>query len=408
MPRREAFKSPLASVLLAATLMALPVTAAQETQPETASRTLRIGVVLDTTGPAAALGEGESKSLDLLKGQLRTASEPSGFSTEFVVLDSASSPTLAVNAVDRLLSGQEGEIHALICCTLSASTLLIISPVQAAGVPTISLAAAAPIARPAAQRRWLFQAAQSDALMARGLVSDLKRKGVSDITLLTLSDAYGESGAIELTQALEPSGVSVGAVVRYDRDASSLTAPALAASLNRPQAIIVWGIAEDSARMVRALRDLGYGGLIYLSHGVGAPAFLELAGSAAEGVRLPAGPALVADQLASNHPARAAGMAYREAYSAAYPGESPSTFGAHLHDAVKLLELAAQRAGEAGELDLNDLGAARAALRSALEKIGPYAGSTGVFDYTSSDHAGLDERAMVMVEVIDGEWRLAH
>lgn len=403
MQRRAVHPKFLATALLL-TLAALVLGLATAQTADSAT-TLRIGVVLDQTGGAAALGEGEANALGLLQSMLDVQGGIGGYNVEFTMLDSGSAVAGAVDAVDRLLS--ENQLHALICCTLSSSSQAIVSPAQAANVPTISLAAAAPIARPAAQRRWLFQAAQSDSLMIQGIVADMQQHGVTDVTLMAISDEYGESGMLELQLALANSGISIDKVVRYDRDAESFVAPALAAVLDRPQAVVIWGIAEDSARMVRALRERQFGGDIYVSHGVGAPAFLELAGAAAEGVRLPMSPVLVASQLAASHPVRGPALAFSDAYEEAFGGGTLTSFAAYLYDAVRLLEEAVLYAGSVGDLDLTDLAGTRAAIRSALEEMPPYMGASGVFDYDGGDHTGLDERAMVMVEVVDGDWALA-
>lgn len=389
------------AALLVLAIMILGLAAAQAGDSAT---TLRVGVVLDQTGPASALGEGEANTLQLMQDMIERQGGLAGYNVEFTLIDSGSTVAGAVEAVERLLA--ENRIHALVCCTLSSSSQAIVSPAQAANVPTISLAAAAPIARPAAQRRWMFQAAQSDTLMIRGIVADLHARGVTDVTVMALADEYGESGLLELQLALAEVGVRLDTVVRYDRDAESYVAPALAAILDRPQAVVVWGIAEDSARMVRALRERQFGGDIYVSHGVGAPAFLELAGAAAEGVRMPMGPVLVASELAANHPLRQSSLAFSDAYTEAFGAKALTSFAAHMYDAVRLIEQAVQHAGAAGTLDLTDVVATRAAIRSGLEEMGPYFGAGGVFEYNGGDHTGLDERAMVMVEVRDGSWAL--
>ena len=402
MQRRATNPKVLATAaLLVLAIMVLGLAAAQAGDSAT---TLRIGVVLDQTGPASALGEGEANTLQLMQDIIERQGGLAGYNVEFTLVDSGSTVAGAVEAVERLLA--ENRIHALVCCTLSSSSQAIVAPAQAANVPTISLAAAAPIARPAAQRRWMFQAAQSDALMIRGVAADIRDRGVTDVTVMALSDEYGESGLLELQLALADVGVRLDKVVRYDRDAESYVAPALAAILDRPQAVVVWGIAEDSARMVRALRERQFGGDIYVSHGVGAPAFLELAGAAAEGVRMPMGPVLVASELAASHPLRQSALAFSDAYTETFGAETLTSFAAHMHDAVRLIEQAVQYTGAAGALDLTDVVATRAAIRSGLEEMGPYFGAGGVFDYNGGDHTGLDERAMVMVEVRDGSWAL--
>lgn len=403
MHRRAVNLKVLATALLLA--LATSVLSLAVAQTGDSATTLRIGVVLDQTGPASALGEGEVNTLGLMQSIIDRQGGIAGYNVEFTLIDSASTVAGAVDAVESLL--EQNRLHALVCCTLSSSSQAIVAPAQTANVPTISLAAAAPIARPAAQRRWIYQAAQSDSLMIRGIVADMQARGVTDVTVLALSDEYGESGLLELQLAFADTAIRLDKVVRYERDAESYVAPTLAAVLDRPQAIVVWGIAEDSARMVRSLRDRQFGGDIYVSHGVGAPAFLELAGDAAEGVRLPMGPVLVASQLASSNPARDSALEFANAYSEAFGSETLTSFAAHMYDAVRLIEEAVLHASTVGTLDLTDLTATRGAIRSALEEMGPYFGAGGVFDYNGGDHTGLDERAMVMVEVRDGAWALA-
>lgn len=386
------------ALILAAWLPSLALAQADD------AGTLRVGVVLDQTGPASALGEGEVNTLGLMQSLLDEQGGVAGYNVEFTMIDSASTVDGAVEAVERLLA--QNQLHVLVCCTLSSSSQAIVAPAQAANVPTISLAAAAPIARPAAQRRWIFQAAQSDALMIEGIVADMQERGVTDVTVMALTDEFGESGLLELQLAFAETDIRVDKVVRYDRDAESYIAPALAAMLDRPQAVVIWGIAEDSARMVVALRERQFGGDIYVSHGVGAPAFLELAGAAAEGVRLPMGPALVASQLASNHPVRESALAFATAYEQAFGAATLTSFGAHMYDALRLIEEAVLFADAKSSLDMADVVSTRTAIRSALEEMAPYFGAGGVFDYSGTDHTGLDERAMVMVEVVDGAWML--
>ena len=47
----------------------------------------------------------------------------------------------------------------------------------------------------------------------------------------------------------------------------------------------------------------------------------------------------------------------------------------------------------------------RVALREALENAKEVAGAHGVFNMTTTDHLGLDDRARVMVKVEAGAWK---
>jgi branched-chain amino acid transport system substrate-binding protein len=52
-------------------------------------------------------------------------------------------------------------------------------------------------------------------------------------------------------------------------------------------------------------------------------------------------------------------------------------------------------------------GTDRAKVRSAIESTKNFVGITGVFDFGPADHNGLDRRAAVMIQIADGQWRLA-
>lgn len=368
-------------------------------------RVLRVGAVVSRTGGSAALGEGEAATLELLQRQYAAGGIGGGVGLDITVLDDGSSLDQTVALVKKLLD--EGRVDAIICCTRSVGSLAVVTLAQSAGVPLISLAAAAPIAEPAESRRWVFTTVPTDRLILGGVVADMQARGISDVVFLGLADAFGESGLVELQLQLMGTGVHLDKVVRYETDADSYTAPALAATLSRPQAVLVWGIVDDSAHMVRELRVRGYGGDIYVSHGVGNDRFIELAGAAAEGVRLAVGPLLVVDDLSAAAPTRDVTLAFRTAYTDAYPGTKPSTFAGHAYDAVQALVSAVGYVQRAGRLDLDHRVGTRGALRDALEAMGPFAGIGGVFDFTGTDHQGLDARAYVLAEIREGTWRLA-
>ena len=46
----------------------------------------------------------------------------------------------------------------------------------------------------------------------------------------------------------------------------------------------------------------------------------------------------------------------------------------------------------------------RVALRDALEGVKNAAGAHGIFNMSASDHLGLDQRAAVMIQIVDGKW----
>jgi branched-chain amino acid transport system substrate-binding protein len=78
------------------------------------------------------------------------------------------------------------------------------------------------------------------------------------------------------------------------------------------QAVVNPGFGQGPAIVTRDYRQLGITLPLYQSHGVASKQFIDLAGPAAEGVRLPAAAVLVADKLPDSDPQKAIVIAYSQ------------------------------------------------------------------------------------------------
>jgi branched-chain amino acid transport system substrate-binding protein len=110
---------------------------------------------------------------------------------------------------------------------------------------------------------------------------------------------------------------------------------------------------------------------------------------------------LVAAQLPDSNPIKKVALGYVNAYEAKYGPGSMATFGAHLYDAVILLQAAVPEALKHGQPGTP---AFRSALRDALEGLHDVVLSQGVANTSPTDHNGFDKRARVMVVIHDGKW----
>jgi branched-chain amino acid transport system substrate-binding protein len=111
---------------------------------------------------------------------------------------------------------------------------------------------------------------------------------------------------------------------------------------------------------------------------------------------------LVASQLPASHPLKKSAEAYVKAYEAAYGKGTVSTFGAHAWDAGLLMAAAVPAALKKAQPGTP---AFRAAMRDALEQVKELPGAHGIFNMSTTDHLGLDQRARVMVKIENGAWK---
>ena len=96
-------------------------------------------------------------------------------------------------------------------------------------------------------------------------------------------------------------------------------------------------------------------------------------------------------------------MDYVKRYEAANGAGTVSASGAYTWDAGLLLQ---QTVPQALKSDQPGTRAFRLALRDALEGIKDLPVSNGAVNMSKNDHLGLDQRARVIVEVVDGKWQL--
>ena len=357
---------------------------------------VRIGLSLAATGPAASLGVPQRNTVALFPTEI------AGQRIEYIVLDDATDATRAVANARKLVD--EERVDALVGSSTTPSSRAMTDVAAERGVPMISLAASALLIRPMdAQRRWVFKTPQNDSLMADGIAAHMAAAGVRTVGFIGFNDAYGDGWLTEATRALAARGIQLAASERYARTDTSVTGQALKVVQARPDAVLVAAAGTPAALPQKTLRERGYAGPIYQTHGVANADFLRVGGRDVEGTVLPAGPILVADQLPQDNVVRPVALDYVRRYEAAYGAGSVSTFGAHAIDAVILLQAAIPAALQRAAPGTPEF---RSALRDALESLRETVLTQGVSTMSAEDHNGFDERARVMVTIKDGGWKL--
>ncbi|GAA5534291.1 ABC transporter substrate-binding protein [Deinococcus aluminii] len=357
---------------------------------------VRVGVIVSSTGPAASLGIPEKNTVALLPQTI------GGQKIVYTVLDDASDTTAAVTAARKLI--QDNKVDLIIGTTTTPASLAMIDVVAEAKVPMISLAASEAIIKPVDdKRRWVFKTPQTDAIMAAAIAQHMQQNGIKTVGYIGFNDAYGEGWLNELQKNAAARGLKVVASERYGRSDTSVTGQILKIMAAKPDAVLIGASGVPAVLPQKTLKDRGYAGKIYQTHGVANADFLRVGGKDVEGAILPAGPVLVADQLPATNPNRRVGLNYTQAYESRYGKDSVSTFGAHLWDAGLLMQKAIPAALKKAQPGTPEF---RAALRDALESTRNVIGAHGIFNLTPQDHLGLDARSRVMVQVVNGTWKL--
>lgn len=379
-------KSGRLSVLAGAIALAMPLVALGQ---------IKVGVTLSSTGPAASLGIPERNTVSLLP------TEVAGQKIEYIVLDDGTDMTIAVKNMRKLVA--DDKVDVVIGTTVTPGSIAMVDVAGETRTPMISVAANSKIVEPVeGPREWAFKTPQNDELMAGALADAMASQGVKTLGFIGFSDAYGEGWLEQMTKAAEAKDIKVVNVERYARNDTSVTGQVLKLMAAKPDGILVAASGTPTALPQRELMSRGYKGIMYQTHGAANNDVLRVCGKDCEGMILPAGPLLVADQLPDSNPVKKSALDYKTKYEAKYGEGTINTFGGHLWDAGLLISRAIPDAlktgAKPGTVEF------RQALRDAIEQIKDLPASQGVFNMSPTDHAGFDERARVIVKVVDGKW----
>ncbi|MFP3998820.1 MAG: ABC transporter substrate-binding protein [Desulfobacterales bacterium] len=357
---------------------------------EAGEKTYKIGGVFSVTGPASFLGDPEKKSMELAIDEINESGGVDGRKLEAEIYDTEGDPSKTVTSVTKLIN--KDRATAIIGPSLTPTTLAVVPMVERAKLPFVSCAAGNKIVEPV--KPWVFKTAQSDIQAVASIYEHIKQRDIKKVAIITVANAFGESGKEQLIEQASDFGLTVVRSESFGAGDSDMTAQLTKIRREDPGAIICWGTNPGPAVVAKNVKQLELEIPLYQSHGVASPKFIELAEDAAEGIFLPTGKILVAEQLPEDDPQKKVLSRYIEAYESRYD-ETVSGFGGYAYDAIYLLAEAMK--GTDGDKEK---------IRENLENISDHAGISGVFNFSKTDHNGLDPSAFVMVRIKDGKWEL--
>jgi branched-chain amino acid transport system substrate-binding protein len=357
-----------------------------------ASAQVKVGAVLSITGPASFLGDPEKKTLEIYIDEINAKVGVNGQKLQLVAYDDGADANAARTFATRLL--EEDKVVAMVGGTTTGATLAMIPLFEEAQIPFISLAGAIQIIEPV--RKWVFKTPHTDKMACEKIFADLKQRNLTTVALISGTDAFGKSMRDQCVAVAPKAGITIAHEESYGPRDSDMT-PQLTNIKGKTgvQAVINPGFGQGPAIVTRNYRQLGITQPFYQSHGVASKQFIDLAGSAADGVRLPAAALLVAEKLPDGDPQKPVVVAYTRTYQQK-TGQPVSTFGGHAYDGLMILVEAAKRAGSFD----------KAKVRDEIEKTENFIGTGGVVNMSPTDHLGLDLSAFRMLEIKGGDWTL--
>ncbi|MGY3561680.1 branched-chain amino acid transport system substrate-binding protein [Bradyrhizobium sp. USDA 4472] len=355
---------------------------------------INVGILLSATGPAAAIGSAERN------GTAFGPAEIAGKKVNYLFLDEASDVTAAVSALRKL--HEESKIDLLIGPTTTPGSFAVIEPAVEYKTPMITLAPVNALVAPVdARRRWVFKTTTNDDHEATPLFANMKKSGVKKLALIGFGDSYGDAWSKVSADMAKAAGIELVANEKYARTDTTVVGQILKIIAAGPDAVLIAASGAPAALPLLQLREKGYEGQIYGTLGATFGDFKKLTGVQGDGIFVPLSPAVGAASFPDDYPAKKSALDFIQRYEAKFGPGTRNIFAGTAYDALLLLEKAAPIALKTAEPGTPEF---REALRGAIESLKGVAGSRGVYNYGRDDHTGLDQSALVLGKLENGEW----
>lgn len=351
---------------------------------------ITIGITVTTTGPAAALGIPERNALDFVPKEI------GGVPLKVIVLDDGGDPTAATTNARRFVTESKADI--IMGSSTTPPTVAVSTVANEAGIPHFGLA---PMPFTPAREKWSVDMPQPVPIMGKVLYEHMKAHNIKTVGYIGYSDSYGDLWFNDIKKQGEPMGITVVDDERFARPDTSVAGQVLKLVAANPDAILVGASGTAAALPQSALRERGYKGLIYQTHGAASMDFIRIAGPAAEGVLMASGPVMNPEGQPDSALTKKPGLALDTAYEAKYGPNSRSQFAGHSYDAFEVLKRVIPVALKTAKPGTPEF---REAIRQALLTEREIPASQGVYNFTATDRYGLDDRARIILTVKDGKY----
>jgi branched-chain amino acid transport system substrate-binding protein len=237
--------------------------------------------------------------------------------------------------------------------------------------------------------------------MGKVLYEHMKAHNIKTVGYIGYSDSYGDLWFNDFKNQAVPMGITLVDEERFARPDTSVAGQVLKLVAANPDAILIGASGTAAALPQSALRERGYKGLIYQTHGAASMDFIRIAGPAAEGVIMASGPVMSPETQPDSALTKKPGLALDTAYEAKYGPNSRSQFAGHSYDSFEVLKRiipVALKTAKPGTPEFHE------AIRQAFLSEREIAASQGVYNWTEKDRNGLDDRSRIILTVKNGKY----
>lgn len=359
---------------------------------------IKLGAFFDLTGPSAAIGTPTKLVAEMVVKKINAEGGVNGRPLQLVIADDEGDPTKAAIIAKKFI--ESDKVVAIIGPTRTDTGMAAKPIIEQMKVPTFMCVGGDPVIMGGkfGPFHWTFKSPQRTSVAVQKTFAYLKKKGWTNIAIITAADGFGRDGKFWLEKLAPDYGLKIIATESFQPTDNDMTTQLVKIKAASPQAIVCWTIGKAGAIVAKNVRQLAINSPLFQCHGLPDPIYIKLAGEAAEGNIMPSTKLMVANQLPDTDPQKKVILEfirlYKEVYK--YDRQFPiNTHSGYAWDAIYIVANAMKKAGTNNEK-----------LREEIERTKGYVGVSGIYNITPEDHNGLGTDSMVMVQIVKGEWKM--
>lgn len=347
---------------------------------------LKLGVVDNLTGAAAAYGIAHANGIRLAVEEINAAGGIKGIGKiELIMEDDGTKPTEAVNATTKLIT--RDKIEFLMASCASATTLALVPVHTRHEIINLNSCSSSKLITdplPSGQPNpWIFRTQyRSDRTAAFVAEFAVKELGSKKVGVLNDTNEYGRAAAAGAVEHLKSLGQPAAAHETYNSGDKTFSAQLLKFKEAGIDTVAFFGYYQEASLILKQAKQLGLDLRMVTTDVLHTPVFVELAGPDSNGV-------LVTTAFTKDAEDPRA-VKFTEAYKKRF-GKDPTGQSAMGYDGVYLMKWAYEKAGTKD----------KHRVREALANVSGFVGVTGE---TKFNERGDDMRPFLVTVISNGKW----
>lgn len=363
-----------------------------------AADAIKLGAFFDLSGRAAFIGTPTKLVAEMVVDKINAEGGINGKMLELEIADTEADPAKGASIAKKFI--YKDKVVAIIGPTLTDVGMNIKKVVDKGMTPTVMTVGGDPVIMGGkfGSFKWVFKSPQRSSIAVERMFIYLKKKGLTKVALLSAADGFGKDGQRWMEKLAPKYGIEIVAQESFGTRDTDMTAQLTKVKNSNPQALLAWTIGPAGSIIAKNKVQLGIDLPLFQCHGLPDPKYVELAGAASEGDRMPSTKLMVADELPDSDPQKAVIQEFIKLYKErGYDKQFPiNTHSGYAWDAIMIVANAIKKVGTDAET-----------LRTEIENTKNYVGISGTYNITAEDHNGLGVDSMVMVQVKNGKFVLA-